>query len=168
MSNFEKAWNVVKEDEPPLDPNGNPSFYMNYSDSVDRIRDKTWEKGMGEISIPMRDRDNPNPHPLDGMLDDSFISANNAYTVWDEGYEPDYNPVIEAAKGVLEAMGYQIIPPNDEEMEDGDEDWERENRDNLEPNKEMKSMREFGEVFMNKDKADEWHDWYDKRGEKNE
>lgn len=160
MSNFEKAWDVVrkfdpcdmcgddnleeyedpnlkgvcafcseemqeramKEDEPPLDRNGEPSFYMNYSDSVDRIRDKTWEKGMGEISIPMRDRDNPNPHPLDGMLDDSFISANDAYAVWDEGYEPDYNPVIEAAKGVLEAMGYEVIPPNDEGSDSGAEE----------------------------------------------
>ena len=90
---------------------------MNYSDSVDRIRNKTWEKGMGEISIPMRDRDNPNPHPLDGMLDDSFISANDAYTLWDEGYEPDYNPVIEAAKSVLEAMGYKVSPPPSEEAD---------------------------------------------------
>jgi len=116
MSDFEKAWDVVrksmKEDEPPLDPNGEPSFYMNYSDSVDRIRDKTWEKGMGEISIPMRDRDNP--HPLDGKIDDIMLSSNDAFTLWDEGYEPNYDLVIQSAIELLENMGYQVTPPNDE------------------------------------------------------
>ena len=142
MSSFEKAWKITKEeDDPPLDINGNPSFYASYDDSVDMIRDKTWEKGMGEISIPIQDRDNP--HPLDGMLGDIFVSANDAYTVWDEGYEPNYDPVIEAAKSVLEAMGYKVSKPIEMGPEmlariPDDDDWERENRDNLEPNKEMR------------------------------
>jgi hypothetical protein len=64
-----------------------------------------------------KDRNNPNPHPLDGMLDDSFASANEAYSLWDEGYEPDYNSVVEAARNVLEAMGYQVIAPPSEEAD---------------------------------------------------
>tara|TARA_R100000900_G_scaffold139040_1_gene118434 strand:+ start:1021 stop:1431 length:411 start_codon:yes stop_codon:yes gene_type:complete len=64
-----------------------------------------------------KDRNNPNPHPLDGMLDDSFVSANEAYSLWDEGYEPDYDSVVEAAKNVLEAMGYKVSKHGGEENE---------------------------------------------------
>tara|TARA_Y100000361_G_scaffold123518_1_gene116189 strand:- start:76 stop:579 length:504 start_codon:yes stop_codon:yes gene_type:complete len=95
-----------------------------------------------------KDRNNPNPHPLDGMLDDSFVSANEAYSLWDEGYEPDYDSVVEAAKNVLEAMGYKVSKPDEigipREGTITDEmgyDWERENRDNLEPNKEMRRRK---------------------------
>ena len=144
---FDTAWNLVKEeDDLPLDINGDPSFYASYDDSVDMIRDRVSNPQMGKISIPMRDRDNPNPHPLDGMLDDIFVSANDAYSLWDEGYEPNYDSVVEAAKSVLEAMGYKVSKPIEMGPEmlariPDDDDWERENKDNLEPNKEMRRRK---------------------------
>ena len=75
-----------------------------------------WEQGF-DGATP-KDRNNPNPHPLDGMLDESFLTSNEAYSLWDEGYEPDYNSVVEAALNVLEAMGYHVIAPDDEEGKD--------------------------------------------------
>jgi len=131
---FDTAWNLVKEED--LED-------LDYNDSVSAIRDKTTPPGK-RISIPMRDRDNP--HPLDGRLDDMMVSSNDAYAVWDEGYEPNYALVIQSAVELLEGMGYKVSKPIEMGPEmlahiPDDDDWERENRDNLEPNKEMRRRK---------------------------
>ena len=165
MSNFEKAWDVVRKFD-PCDMCGDDNLEEYEDPNLKGVcafcSEEMQERAMKEDEkskdncascgfyrdpnsdycrdcfdgATPKDRNNPNPHPLDGMLDDSFVSANEAYSLWDEGYEPNYDSVVEAAKSVLEAMGYEVIPPNDPTPDD--DDWERENKDNLEPNKEMR------------------------------
>lgn len=143
---FDTAWNLVKE-EPDESTDAWDDVHYRGKDNCHscgsyRDPDSDYCRDCFDGATP-KDRNNPNPHPLDGMLDESFYTANEAYSLWDEGYEPNYDSVVEAAKNVLEAMGYKVSKPVEIGPEmlariPDDDDWERENRDNLEPNKEMR------------------------------
>ena len=153
---FDTAWNLVKEE-----PEEYSDEWLDDPKNRDKLNREMGDNDpqnacpeCGSYRYPMNEycrecfdgatpRNRENPHLLDGKLDDVMVSSSDAYSLWDEGYEPNYDLVIQSAIELLENMGYKVSKPIEMGPEmlawiPDDDDWERENRDNLEPNKEMR------------------------------
>ena len=119
---FDTAWNVVKE-EPDESTDAWDDVHYRGKDNCDscgsyRDPNSDYCRECFDGATP---RNRENPHLLDGKLDDVMLSSSDAYSLWDEGYEPNYDLVIQSAIELLENMGYKVTPPNNEGMGDNSE-----------------------------------------------
>lgn len=115
---FDTAWNLVKE-EPDESTDAWDDVHYRGKDNCDscgsyRDPNSDYCRECFDGATP---RNRENPHLLDGKLDDVMLSSSDAYSLWDEGYEPNYDLVIQSAIELLENMGYKVSKPGGEDNE---------------------------------------------------